>query len=86
MQNDKVTVNGKSFEQQIFDKRVTDFNRDLEELQVKHKVIIVPIMAITKYGIIAQLEYADKDQVDKMLQENRIKEATNNPLVTKATV
>ena len=79
-----VIPNTLSIEQQIFNKRVKDFDTELSALQEKYKVVVVPNLAITKYGIIPQIEYRDKEELDRMQRENQMKDAAKNPLIMKA--
>lgn len=79
-----VIPNSLSIEQQIFDKRVKSFDAKLTEIQEEFKISIVPTIVITKYGIVPQLEYRDKNETDKLLQEARMKDAIKNNLTARA--
>ena len=48
-----------------FQQRVSQFDAELGALQEKHRVVIVPIVKVSPFGIIPQLQYVDKDEVDK---------------------
>lgn len=78
-----IIPNTLSIEQQIFDKRVKGFDAKLSLLQEEFKVTIVPTLVITKYGIMPQMEYRDKNETDKLLQEAKMKDAMNSNLTAR---
>ena len=53
-----------SLDDQIFQKKVVSFQKDLAMLEEKHGVKIVPMIQSSRHGIIPMLEFANKKQYE----------------------
>ena len=56
--------NPTDLDQQLFNKRVEAFNKDLVMMQQKYGLVIVPFIDMTPFGIVPNLKYMDKAQFD----------------------
>jgi len=45
--------------------RYDAFDAELTQLQDKHRVVIMPVLKNTPVGIFPQVNYYDKDEIDK---------------------
>lgn len=69
--NDNTVPEGKTLEQQAFEKTCGDYEKDKQALQLKYGVVDVPILRYTPHGIIPAIIYQDlksfKTQQDALI-------------------
>ena len=64
-------MNEQTVEQQIFNENVSKFEKELQELQIKHGIVIVPIITQSQHGIFPSITFGDKKTIDKKMEEIR---------------
>lgn len=69
---------GTTLEEQDFNRRVDEFEKELQELQLKHRILLIPALKITPAGIVPQNNYVNKDTVDQAVAKQQL--ATTQPL------
>lgn len=60
---------GTTLEEQDYQRRVAEFDRELKELEAKHRISAMPTISFSPYGIVPQLKYVDKDKIDQLMQQ-----------------
>lgn len=71
-------VNGESIEQQIFNKKLAEFETELTKLQELHGIVIVPIIQSNVFGIMPGLIYMDKKQYEAQIKAGAKVAGNNN--------
>ena len=60
-----------SLDQQILQDKINAFEKELQELETKHGIVIIPTLNFTPYGIVPQNTYMDKSKVDAQVNKTR---------------